>query len=332
MHKYILRRLIMLIPVILGVLTIVFILSEVNPGDPVTIMLGSDASEEARQLLTEQLGLDKPLYVRYFNYLWNFVSKGDLGLSYTTSQPVMGEILVRWPKTLILAVASVCLSLLVGIPAGIISAVKQYSVVDNATIALSLVFASVPQFWLALMMIIVFSVNLHWFPTSGIIDPSGWVLPIVACGLGSAASNARMTRSSMLEVVRQDYIRTARAKGQKERTVICKHAFKNALIPIVTSVGAQIGSSLGGAVTIEKVFAIPGLGKYLVDGLGNHNTPAVLGGVLFLALIFSLVNLLVDIAYAFIDPRIMAKYKQGSKKKKQPKAIGAGGNGSGAAA
>lgn len=313
MHRYILRRLLMLIPVVLGVITIVFILSEINPGDPVTTMLGADAPEEARLLLSQQLGLDRPLYVRYFSYLWNFITKGDLGISYTTSQPVMGEILTLWPKTLILASASVAVSLLVGIPAGILSAVKQYSVVDNLTIALSLFLASVPQFWLALMMIIIFSVNLHWFPTSGIIDPKGWVLPILACGLASAAGNARMTRSSMLEVIRQDYIRTARAKGQKEGTVIFRHAFKNALIPIVTNVGAQIGSAMGGAVTIEKVFSIPGLGKYLVDGLSNHNTPAVLGGILFLALIFSIVNLLVDIAYAFIDPRIMAKYRQVNK-------------------
>lgn len=315
MHKYIFRRLLMLIPVILGVITIVFVLSEINPGNPVTTILGADASEEAKQLLIQQLGLDKPLYVRYFNYLWNFVSKGDLGTSYTTSQPVMGEILTLWPKTLILASASVVVSLLVGIPAGIISAVKQYSIVDNLTIALSLFLASVPQFWLALMAIIIFSANLHWFPTSGIIDPKGWVLPILVCGLSSAAGNARMTRSSMLEVIRQDYIRTARAKGQKESTVISRHALKNALIPIVTTVGAQIGSSLGGAVTIEKVFSIPGLGKYLVDGVGNHNTPAVLGGILFLALIFSVVNLLVDIAYAFIDPRIMAKYRQTGRRK-----------------
>lgn len=310
MHRYVFRRILMLIPVVLGVITIVFILSEINPGDPVTSILGADASEEAKELLAEQLGLNKPLFVRFFSYIWNFISRGDLGISYTTKQPVMSEIMTLWPKTLILAVASVVVSLLVGIPAGILSAVKQYSITDNLTIALSLFLASVPQFWLALMMIIIFSVTLHLTPISGIIDPKGWILPILACGLASAAGNARMTRSSMLEVIRQDYIRTARAKGQKEGTVIFRHAFKNALIPIVTNVGAQIGSAMGGAVTIEKVFSIPGLGSYLVDGVSNHNTPAVLGGILFLSLIFSIVNLLVDVAYAFIDPRIMAKYRQ----------------------
>lgn len=317
MHKYIIKRILMLIPVMLGVLTIVFILSEINPGDPVNTMLGVDASEEAKQLLTQQLGLDKPLLVRYVTYLWNFISRGDLGTSYTTGQPVMGEILARYPQTMILATLSVIFSLIVGIPAGIISALKQYSFTDNAVISLSLIFASVPQFWLALMMIILFSVKLHWFPTSGITQMSGWVLPVIACGLGSAAGNARMTRSSMLETVRQDYIRTARAKGQKESVVVVKHAFKNALFPIITMVGAQIGSALGGSVTIEMVFAIPGLGRYLVNAVGNHDTPAVLGGVLFLAIIFSIVNLIVDIAYAFIDPRIKAKYKQGNRRQKK---------------
>lgn len=317
MHRYIFRRILMLIPVIFGVMTIVFILSEINPGDPVSTMLGIDASEEAKELLTKELGLDQPLFVRYVNYLVDFVTKGDLGISYTTQQPVMEEILARYPKTIILAAFSVILSLIIGIPAGVISALKQYSATDNIIISLSLIFASVPQFWLALMMIIVFSVKLHWFPTSGITQISGWVLPIIACGLGSAAGNARMTRSSMLEVIRQDYVRTARAKGQNESIVIWRHAFKNALFPIITSVGAQIGSALGGSVTIEMVFAIPGLGKYLVEAVGNHNTPAVLGGVLFLAIIFSVVNLIVDIAYAYIDPRIKAKYKQGNRRIKQ---------------
>ena len=320
MIRYVVKRLLMMIPVLLGVITIVFILTAITPGDPVTSILGEDATPEARESLREKLGLDQPVYVRYGKYIYNIVTKGDFGTSYISKQPIMSEILVRYPKTLILAFSSLAVAIVVGITLGVLSAVKQYTIIDNASMTVSLITVSIPSFWLGLMLIVVFAVKLHLLPAGGIKTPLGWVLPIITCGLGSAANVARVTRSSMLEVIRQDYVRTARAKGQKDFVIVMKHAFKNALIPIITTVGTQMGSLLGGTVAIESIFSIPGIGKWMVDALNTRDFPAIQGGILFLAVMFSVVNLLVDIAYAFIDPRIMAKYR---RHKKKPRDVGA---------
>lgn len=317
MIRYIVKRLLWLIPVLLGVITISFILTAITPGDPVDSLIGADASQEAKDALRANLGLDQPIYVRYVKYIVNFVTKGDLGTSYRSKQPVLQEILYRYPRTMLLAFASLALAVLIGVPLGILSAVKQNTLIDNASMATSLVAVSMPQFWLGLLLIIAFAVKLKWFPSSGVTKTAGWVLPIVTCGLSAAANIARITRSSMLEVIRQDYVRTARAKGQKDSLIIFQHALKNALIPIITSVGSQVSVMLGGTVTIEAVFSIPGIGKYMVDSLSMRDYPAIQGGILFLAIVFSIVNLLVDIAYAYVDPRIMAKYK--SKKRKAKK-------------
>lgn len=225
----------------------------------------------------------------------------------------MTEILERFPKTVTLALLSSLISVGLGISAGIISATRQSSWFDNAATAISLVGVSMPNFWQGLMGIIVFSVWLGWLPASGSYGPLYWILPSVTLGTSSAASIMRMTRSSMLEVIRQDYIRTARAKGQTEFVVIMKHALKNALIPVVTVVGMQFGFMLGGSVLMESVFAIPGLGKYMIDSIKTRDFPVVLGSVLFLAFVFSFMNLLVDIIYSFIDPRIKSQYKSSSK-------------------
>lgn len=318
MIRYIVKRLLWLIPVLLGVITISFVLTAITPGDPVDSLIGADASQEAKDSLRAELGLDQPLLVRYVKYIVDFVTKGDLGTSYRSKEPVLKEILHRYPKTMVLAFLSLLLAVIVGIPLGVISSVKQNTWIDNTSMATSLVAVSMPQFWLGLLLIIAFAVKLRWLPASGVSKTVGWILPIVTCGFGSSANIARITRSSMLEVIRQDYVRTARAKGQKDTVIILKHALKNALIPIITSVGSQVSVMLGGTVTIEAVFSIPGIGKYMVDSLSQRDYPAIQGGILFLAVVFSIVNLLVDIAYAYVDPRIMAKYR--SKKRPSKKA------------
>lgn len=315
MYRYILKRILMLIPVMLGVLLIVFLLSHLAPGDPASILAGEQATELDIERMRAELGLDKPLPVQFFDYVKNLVLKGDLGISYQTKQPVLTEVTDRAPTTLTLALVSIIISVGIGIPTGILSAVKQYSWIDHLSMGFALAGVSMPNFWQGLLNILVFAIFLDWLPASGFYGWQYWILPSLTIGTSSAALITRMTRSSMLEVVRQDYIRTARAKGLSERKVITKHALKNALIPIITVVGLQFGGLLGGAVTTEIVFAIPGLGKFMTDAIKARNYPVVQGGVLILALVFSVVNLCVDILYAFADPRIKADYS--AKKKKR---------------
>lgn len=308
MVRYVIKRLLMVILVILGVLTMVFLLSVLTPGDPVEQLLGSEATEELREQKREELGLNDPLPVRYLNYIVNFVTKGDLGTSYTTKQPVWNEIMARYPYTLLLGFFSVVLAIIIAVPLGVVSALKQYSLVDNVAMFLALAFISIPSFWLGLTCIDYMAVKHSWLPAYGITDPKGWILPAVIMALGGAASITRVTRSSMLEVIRQDYIRTARAKGQVEKIVIMKHAFKNALIPIVTAIGNQMGVMIGGTVMIESVFAFPGVGKYMTDAITARNWPAVQGGVIWLAIWFSILNLLIDLLYVWMDPRLITRY------------------------
>lgn len=310
MYRYILKRLLMLLPVLLGVLLIIFVLSEITPGDAARQLAGEFASEEDVQAIREELGLNRPFLERFFSYLAGLVTRGDLGVSYQTGQPVIQEIADRFPTTLLLALVSMLFSILIGIPTGIISAIRQYSWIDSTSMVVALVGVSMPNFWQGLLNIIVFSIWLGWLPASGFYGWQYWILPAVTIGTSSAAMITRMTRSSMLEVIHQDYIRTARAKGQKENVIIIKHALKNALIPIVTVVGIQFGGLLGGAVLTETVFAIPGLGKFMVDAIKARNYPVVQGGVLVLAVVFSVVNLLVDILYSYIDPRLKSMYRK----------------------
>jgi len=298
----------MLIPVMLGVVFIVFTMMYFTPGDPAKIMLGEQAPEEAVAALREELGLDDPYIIQFVSYITKAV-QGDIGRSYKTNRPVATEIMTRFPTTLKLAALGVLVAVAIGIPLGIISATKQYSIFDNLAMVVALIGVSMPNFWQALMMILIFSVQLGWFPSSGFSTPLAMVLPAVTIGTGSAAIITRMTRSSMLEVVRQDYIRTARAKGQVESKVINQHALKNALIPIITVVGLQFGYLLGGAVLTESIYSIPGVGRLMVDSIKSRDFPVVQGGVLFIAITFSIVNLLVDILYAFVDPRIKSQYK-----------------------
>ncbi|MBS7527658.1 ABC transporter permease [Fusibacter paucivorans] len=314
MHKYIFKRVLMMIPVLLGVSLIIFTLLYITPGDPARQILGPDASPEAVEALREELGLNDSFGVRYANFVIGALH-GDLGISYTTRLPVATEIFSRFPTTFVYALLCTIVSMIIGIPLGIISATKQYSIFDNAATTFALLGVSMPTFWLGLMLILLFSVRLDWLPASGFYGPQYWILPAMTIGMNSSAYIMRMTRSSMLEVIRQDYIRTARAKGQTEYKIVVKHALKNALIPIITVVGINFGRSLGGAIVTEQIFAIPGLGKMMVEAISARNYPVVQGGVLFIAVATSVVNLLVDILYAYIDPRLSSQYQSGKKKK-----------------
>jgi len=309
MHKYILRRLAMLIPVMLGVSFIVFTLMYLTPGDPARIMLGESAPKADVERLSEELGLDDPFLVQYGRYVKDAVVYQDIGRSYVTKRPVIGEIMDRFPATLKLAALGVIVAITLGIPTGIISATKQYSIFDQVSMIAALLGVSMPYFWQGLMMILLFSVNLKWLPSSGFTSLKHMILPALTIGTSAAAIITRMTRSSMLEVVRQDYIRTARAKGQAESVVINTHALKNALIPIITVIGLQFGGLLGGAVLTESIFSIPGVGRLMVDSIKSRDFPVVQGGVLFIAITFSFINLFVDVLYAYVDPRIKSQYK-----------------------
>lgn len=308
MHKYVIKRLIMLIPVIIGVSFLVFFIMSLAPGDPARTILGETAPIESVEALREELGLNDPVVVRYVHYMADLLH-GDLGESYKTGQPVFKEVISRFPATLTLAFWGMLFAVVLSIPIGIISATKQYSITDRVSMIFALLGVATPNFWLGLMLIIAFSLNIKWFPSG---YAPGWralVLPVITLGTGCMASVTRITRSSMLEVIRQDYIRTAKAKGVNRHSVIYKHALKNALIPVVTVIGLQFGHLLGGAVLTETVFSWPGVGTYLVNSIKAQDTPAVLGCVIIFCICFSIVNLVVDILYAYIDPRIKSKYK-----------------------
>ena len=327
MLRYSIKRILLMIPVILGVVTLIFCITSFTPGDPATQILGTSATEEQKNALREEMGLNDPFLVQYLRYLKNVFTKGDLGNSYTTKQPVAKEIAGKFPTTLKLAGLCTIWSLIVGIPLGVASAVKRYSWVDNLSMSFALIAVSIPTFWLGLMLIMLFAVKLHWLPSFGVDKASGWILPTISLSVMSIAQIARTTRSSMLEYINGDFVRTARAKGQKESVVIWKHMFGNALIPIITVAGGTFAALLGGAVMMEQVFAIPGLGKYMVDAIKANNYPAVQGGVLYLAVVSSIVNLIIDLIYAVIDPRVKATFKAAGAKKrrKAPAAKGAEG-------
>ncbi|WP_282142071.1 nickel ABC transporter permease [Cytobacillus oceanisediminis] len=303
MLMFIFRRILQTIPVIIGVTFVVFFIMQLVPGDPAVLLAGEGASKETIEAIREQLGLNQPLYIQYFEYLTS-VFKGDLGVSLKNSQPVLDEILVRLPITIELAFFSIIITIVLGMAAGIISAVKPYSLTDVSVMLVALLGISLPSFWFGLMLMYFFSVKLQILPVAGWDSLLHVILPAITLGAGGAAIVARMTRSSMLEVIRQDYIRTARAKGLRERIIIYKHALRNALIPVITVVGLQFGALLGGTVLVESIFAINGLGRMIVDAIRMRDLPMVQGGVLFASLIFVVVNLFVDVFYRFFNKRI----------------------------
>ena len=308
MYKYILKRLFTLIPVILGVILIIFLIMDLTPGDPARMVLGGMASEEALDEFRTEHGLNDPLLVRYGKYVLSML-RGDLGTSYKTNRSVWTELMDRFPATMQLSIASILFALVVSVPIGVISAVKQNSVFDNVGMVVCLLGIAMPAFWLGLLVIIAFSVNLNWFPPNGYGSFKNLVLPAFTAGAACAANIARITRSSMLEIIRADYMRTARSKGVGKMAVIMRHGMKNCWIPVITVAGLQFGTMLGGIVIIENVFAWPGVGNFLLTSITSKDTPCVLGAIVMFTVVFSMVNLLVDIIYAFVDPRIRAQYQ-----------------------
>ncbi|REB08584.1 ABC transporter permease [Sporosarcina sp. BI001-red] len=303
MFLFIAKRLVQIIPVILGVTLVVFLIMQMVPGDPAAILAGEGASQETIEQYREDLGLNRPIAEQYLSYVGN-VFQGDFGNSLKNKQPVLDEILLRLPITMELAFYSILITVALGLAAGIISAVKPYSIRDVSVMVVALLGISLPSFWLGLLLMYLFSVKLQWLPVAGWDGPANIILPALTLGVGGAAIVARMTRSSMLDVIGQDYIRTARAKGLKEHFVIYKHALRNALIPVITVVGLQFGSLLGGTVLVESVFAINGLGRMIVDAIRTRDLPMVQGGVLVASLVFVFVNLLVDVLYRAVNKRI----------------------------
>ncbi|MDD3074232.1 MAG: ABC transporter permease [Eubacteriales bacterium] len=310
MYKYVIKRLLLMVPVLLCAVFLVFAIMSMTPGDPGSLILGMTAKQEDIDQLNHEFGYDKPFLVRFADYVKNIIFHFDFGNSYRTRTPVFKEIAARFPTTFKLAVGSIILSSIVGVSLGILSAVKQYSFIDNLFTMVAMFFAAVPGFWLGLMLMLLFSLRLGWLPPSGIESWKHFVLPTLTLAIGGAAGLLRLTRSTMLETVRQDYIRTARSKGASERSVIWKHALKNALLPVITSLGMNFGASLGGAIIIETVFAMPGLGTHIVNSIRQKDIPVVLASTLLLATLFCVIMLIVDIVYAFLDPRIKAKYSK----------------------
>lgn len=308
MTKFLLKRLLWLIPVLLGVAIVIFSIMYFVPGDPATIILGTEASQAELEAKREQLGLNEPYIVQLATYLNKVFLHFDFGTSYKTGQSIVTEIMTRLPRTVLIGFASMILTFIIGIPLGITAAVHQNGWGDRLCMVLALAGVSIPSFWLALMMVVLFSLRLGWLPPSGIDTWTCYIMPIVAGAVGGIAGLARQSRSSMLEVIRSDYITTARAKGVAERDVIYKHALPNAMLPIITVAGMHLAHIFGGSVVVENVFSIPGIGSYMILAINNRDYPVVEASVLFLAFIFCVVVVLIDIAYGLVDPRIKAQY------------------------
>ena len=312
MLKYIGKRLLLMLPVILGISFILFTIMDLTPGDPARVILGEYASQDEINALREEMGLNDNFFVRYGRYVADAVT-GDFGTSYRSSTPGVEEIAARFPATLQIAMLAMFIAVLIGIPVGIISAVRQYSFADILSTVAALAFTSIPAFWLGLLLILLFSVRLKLLPAVGSDTWKHMLMPAVSLAAAQMATIIRMTRSTMLEVIRQDYIRTAKAKGAPQKRIVFHHAIKNALLPVITTVGLSMGNLLGGALIIENVFGISGLGTLMVNSVKSKDTPMLIGSVMFAAVVAGLVNLAVDVLYTYIDPRIKAQFV---KKKK----------------
>ncbi|MDD7142987.1 MAG: ABC transporter permease [bacterium] len=308
MAKYIVKRILSIIPTILIIVFVIFFILDLTPGTPGRVILGVTATEEQVKNLDEALGYNRPLLVRYFDYVIHAV-QGDFGVSYVNQLPVFDILMPKFPTTLKLAILSVVLSALIGIPLGIISALKPNSVLDSILTTLSLFFASVPSFWLGLMFMLIFSLMLGLLPSSGIGTWKHYIMPVITLVLPSAAYLARLTRSTMIDAINQDYIRTAKSKGARTPRVMFLHALRNAMMPVVTQLGMSFASLLGGALITEMVFGLPGFGSTIVTAIKTKNIPVVMGGIIFLSVTFILIMLVVDLIYAVIDPRVKDMYE-----------------------
>lgn len=304
MIRYIIRRLLLMVLVTFGVMLFVFIVSR-STGDPISAMY-EGLTQEEHDILYHEYGFDRPYIVQFADYVWD-VLHGDLGRSYITKADIWDEVIFRFPDSIRIAVFTLLWSVPVGVLVGMISAVKQYSAIDFSLTALTMIISSMPSFWITLMLILLFSMRLKWLPATGVETWLGYIIPCFALGLRPLSHIARLTRSTMLEVIRQDYIRTARSKGLSERTVVFKHALQNAAIPIVTQIGGNFAAIVGGAVVVENICLVPGLGNFIATSISNRDYPGVQGAVLVFSIFVSFVNLLVDILYGVVDPRIKAK-------------------------
>ncbi|MDR0238854.1 MAG: ABC transporter permease [Deltaproteobacteria bacterium] len=310
MIEYIIRRLIALIPIILVLTLVVFSILHMTPGDATVIILGSEYTEELGAALRKELGLDQPMLVQYAKYVFKLL-QGDFGMSYVTRAPVMDQLSVRLVNTFWIVICAMVLCVSLGIPIGILAATRPNSVFSQSMMVVSLMGVSMPIFWLGLLLILLFSVYLGWLPSSGMDQGFlSLILPAVTLGFNYMANIMRTTRSSMLEAIRQDYIRTARAKGVTEHAVIYDHALGNALMPTITIIGLNVGMLLGGVVLTETVFSIPGTGRLLVEAINQRDTPCVLGALVVMAFCVAISNLIVDLIYAYIDPRVRAQYRR----------------------
>ncbi len=315
MLKYIVKRLLMVIPVLLGVTIIIFTILYFAPGDPAVMALGEGTPEAALEAYRVEMGINGTYIERLVRYVGN-VARGDLGLSFQSRKPVVSELMQRIPQTLTMATWGIILATVLGVFLGIVSATRQYSFWDTIATIGALFGVSMPMFWQGLMLILIFSVHFNFFPASGFSSVKHMIMPISALGIQISANIMRSTRSSMLDVLRQDYIRTARSKGQKESRVIMGHALKNAMIPVVTVIGVQFSKMLAGSVIIESIFSIPGIGKYMIDAINARNYAAVQGSVLLIAFTGCILNLAVDIMYTFIDPRLKTIFETKRHRKK----------------
>ena len=316
MYRYVIKRLLLMIPVIIGVSFLVFFIMDMAPGDAVDVLAPEGATAEDLEAIRHDLGLDKPVVVRYIDYMAGMLH-GDLGVSYISKTDVFQTYVEKLPATIKLSFASILISVILSVPLGIYSATRQGTIQDNISMAFAMIGLAMPHFWLGLLLIIVFSLKLQWFPSGGDETLSSIVLPAITIGTGLMATLTRTTRSSMLDVLKQEYLRTARAKGITENVVVMSHALRNALIPIITIIGTQLAGVLGGSVLTETVFAWPGVGRLIVDSLNMRDTPLVTGSIIMTTILLSFVLLLVDLLYAAVDPRIKAQYttsKRGKKK------------------
>ncbi len=316
MYRYVIKRLLLMIPVIIGVSFLVFFIMDMAPGDAVDVLAPEGATAEDLEAIRHDLGLDKPVVVRYIDYMAGMLH-GDLGVSYISKTDVFQTYVEKLPATIKLSFASILISVILSVPLGIYSATRQGTIQDNISMAFAMIGLAMPHFWLGLLLIIVFSLKLQWFPSGGDQTLSSIVLPAITIGTGLMATLTRTTRSSMLDVLKQEYLRTARAKGIPEKVVVMSHALRNALIPIITIIGTQLAGVLGGSVLTETVFAWPGVGRLIVDSLNMRDTPLVTGSIIMTTILLSFVLLLVDLLYAAVDPRIKAQYttsKRGKKK------------------
>lgn len=319
MWRYIVKRILWLVVILLCVAVVIFGILWVVPGNPAQIVLGSGATQADIERQMAIMGLDKPFLVQLGTYLSDVFLHFDFGESYIYGTPVIEEFAARLPRTLGLGLISMVLNVAIGIPLGVNAAIHRNSFQDQGLLIAAMIFISVPQFWLALMMVSVFSVKLGWLPPYGIGGWQYWVLPVLANSLSDIAMNARQTRSAVLETIRSDFVTTARAKGLAERVVIYKHMLPNALIPVVNALGMQLAMVVGGTVVIEQVFAFPGIGEYLLTGMSSRDYPVIRGSVLILAMFSAVITLLVDLFYGYLDPRIKAQYVNYAAKKKVKK-------------